>query len=96
MSSIWHRTLVYFGLAEDESLYDDDFSTVHDDPEPPSRSRSAVRRLEPHAFAIVPAVKSHDAGLRGHAVDRVDHRIARDMGRQWQLYQYAVNIFIVV
>jgi cell division inhibitor SepF len=46
MSSIWHRTLVYFGLAEDESLYDDDFSTVHDDPEPPSRSRSAVRRLD--------------------------------------------------
>jgi cell division inhibitor SepF len=46
MSSIWHRTLVYFGLAEDESLYDDDFSTVHDDPEPTSRSRSAVRRLD--------------------------------------------------
>ncbi len=45
MSSIWHRTLVYFGLAEDESLYDDDFSTVHDEPEPPSR-KSTVRRLD--------------------------------------------------
>ncbi len=21
---LWHRTLVYFGLAEDESYYDDD------------------------------------------------------------------------
>ena len=45
MSSIWHRTLVYFGLAEDESLYDEDYSTVHDEPEQPSR-RSAVRRLD--------------------------------------------------
>ena len=45
MSSIWHRTLVYFGLAEDESLYDDEFSTVHDEPEPPSR-KSTVRRLD--------------------------------------------------
>jgi cell division inhibitor SepF len=45
MSSIWHRTLVYFGLAEDESLYDDDFSTVHDDPEPAPR-KSSVRRLD--------------------------------------------------
>ena len=45
MSSIWHRTLVYFGLAEDESLYDDEFSTVHDDPEPAPK-RSSVRRLD--------------------------------------------------
>jgi len=41
---IWHRTLVYFGLAEDETLYDD-LSTVHEEPVRPARS-SAVRRLD--------------------------------------------------
>jgi cell division inhibitor SepF len=45
MSSIWHRTLVYFGLADDESLYDEDYATVHDEPEPASR-KSTVRRLD--------------------------------------------------
>ena len=42
--SIWHRSLVYFGLAEDESLYDD-MSTVHEEPERPSKS-SSVRRID--------------------------------------------------
>jgi len=42
--SIWHRSLVYFGLAEDETLYDD-MSTYDGEPEKPSRS-SAVRRLD--------------------------------------------------
>jgi cell division inhibitor SepF len=41
---IWHRTLVYFGLAEDETLYDD-LSTVHEEPARPSRS-AGVRRLD--------------------------------------------------
>lgn len=42
---LWHRTLVYFGLAEDESLYDD-FSTVHDEPARPAPRASGVRRLD--------------------------------------------------
>lgn len=42
---LWHRTLVYFGLAEDESLYDD-FSTVHDEPPRESARQSSVRRLD--------------------------------------------------
>ncbi len=42
--SIWHRSLVYFGLAEDETLYDD-MSTYDGEPEKPART-SAVRRLD--------------------------------------------------
>lgn len=42
--SIWHRSLVYFGLAEDETLYDD-VSGTYDEPEKPSRGAS-VRRLD--------------------------------------------------
>lgn len=42
--SIWHRSLVYFGLAEDESLYDD-MSDSHETVERPSRLAS-VRRID--------------------------------------------------
>ena len=44
----WHRTLVYFGLAEDESYEDDDYDAAAD-PEPAAddsyRERPNVRRL---------------------------------------------------
>jgi cell division inhibitor SepF len=43
--SIWHRALVYFGLAEDESLYDD-VSTVHEPAEERPSRMSSVRRLD--------------------------------------------------
>src|SRR5690554_6641342 len=45
---LWHRTLVYFGLAEDESLYDDDDDGIaaHEDLERNYRDRANVRRLE--------------------------------------------------
>ena len=42
--SIWHRTLVYFGLAEDESLYDD-HSPVQEEVERAPRMPS-VRRID--------------------------------------------------
>jgi cell division inhibitor SepF len=46
---LWHRTLVYFGLAEDESLYDDDDddgTAAHQDLERSYRDRPNVRRLD--------------------------------------------------
>ncbi len=45
---LWHRTMVYFGLAEDESYYDDDDApTRHDDTlERNYRERPNVRRLD--------------------------------------------------
>ena len=46
---LWHRTLVYFGLAEDESLYDDDDddgSAANQDLERSYRDRPNVRRLD--------------------------------------------------
>jgi cell division inhibitor SepF len=46
---LWHRTLVYFGLAEDESLYDDDDddgSAANQDLERNYRERPNVRRLD--------------------------------------------------
>ena len=43
----WHRTLVYFGLAEDEDYDDDEFEApLEPEPEPESyRERPNVRRL---------------------------------------------------
>ena len=45
---LWHRTLVYFGLAEDESFYDDeDESAAHEDTlERSYRERPNVRRID--------------------------------------------------
>jgi cell division inhibitor SepF len=46
---LWHRTLVYFGLAEDESLYDDDDddgTAANQDLERNYRERPNVRRLD--------------------------------------------------
>ena len=45
---LWHRTLVYFGLAEDESYYDDDeeVTAAQADVDRTYRERSSVRRIE--------------------------------------------------
>jgi cell division inhibitor SepF len=45
---LWHRTLVYFGLAEDESYYDDDeeVTAAQADVDRNYRERSSVRRIE--------------------------------------------------
>ena len=50
-SDSWHRTLVYFGLAEDRDAYDDERGGARRDPEPEAeledryRERPNVRRL---------------------------------------------------
>ena len=45
---LWHRTLVYFGLAEDESYYDDDeeVTAAQADMDRTYKERSSVRRIE--------------------------------------------------
>ena len=45
---LWHRTLVYFGLAEDESYYDDDeeVTAAQADVDRTYRERSSVRRVD--------------------------------------------------
>ena len=46
---MWHKTLVYFGLAEDERWYDDDDedgAVANDDLERNYRERPNVRRLD--------------------------------------------------
>ena len=45
---LWHRTLVYFGLAEDESYYDDDeeVTAAQADIDRTYRERASVRRIE--------------------------------------------------
>ena len=45
---LWHRTLVYFGLAEDESYYDDDeeVTAAQADVDRSYRERSSVRRVD--------------------------------------------------
>jgi cell division inhibitor SepF len=48
VGDMWHRGLVYFGLAEDEAWYDDDEdgSAAHDDLERTYRERPNVRRID--------------------------------------------------
>ncbi len=45
---LWHRTLVYFGLAEDESYYDDDeeVTAATADVDRNYRERTSVRRVD--------------------------------------------------
>ena len=45
---LWHRTLVYFGLAEDESYYDDDedVQAAHETIDRTYRERPNVRRID--------------------------------------------------
>jgi cell division inhibitor SepF len=50
MASMWHKTLVYFGLAdEDDDYYDDEEPQVQQQPDVEStyRQRASVRRIEP-------------------------------------------------
>jgi cell division inhibitor SepF len=47
MASMWHKTLVYFGLAdEDDDYYEDEEPLQQPDPESTYRQRANVRRIE--------------------------------------------------
>ena len=49
-ADVWNRTLVYFGIAEedwDEEYYDDDGAAAHEDLERTYSERPNVRRLTP-------------------------------------------------
>lgn len=47
MASMWHKTLVYFGLAdEDDDYYDDEELMEQPDVESAYRQRATVRRIE--------------------------------------------------
>jgi cell division inhibitor SepF len=48
LGDLWHRTLVYFGLRDDETWYDDDEdgSAAHEDLERTYRDRPNVRRID--------------------------------------------------
>jgi cell division inhibitor SepF len=47
MASMWHKTLVYFGLAdEDDDYYEDEEPVQQPDPESTYRQRANVRRIE--------------------------------------------------
>jgi cell division inhibitor SepF len=47
MAGLWHKTLVYFGLAdEDDDYYDDEPPVQQPDPESTYRQRANVRRIE--------------------------------------------------
>jgi cell division inhibitor SepF len=43
---LWHKTLVYFGLADEDDEYYDDYESIRPEPEPTYRDRQNVRRIE--------------------------------------------------
>lgn len=43
---IWHKTLVYFGLADEDDEYDDETLSVRPDTEPTYRERPNVRKID--------------------------------------------------
>ena len=67
---LWHRTLVYFGLAEDESYYDDDeeVTAATADVDRTYRERSSVRRIEQAAPHL--AFRRHRRDLLRRAAAR--------------------------
>ncbi len=46
MAGIWHRTLVYFGLADDDEEYDDETFTTQPDVEATYKDRQNVRKID--------------------------------------------------
>ncbi len=53
MAGMWHKTLVYFGLADEDDDYYDDEEPMQQQPDLEStyRQRATVRRIEPSAQA---------------------------------------------
>ena len=49
MAGIWHRTLVYFGLADEDDEYEDDTFTTQPDIEATYRDRQNVRKIDQSA-----------------------------------------------
>ncbi|NLV72099.1 MAG: cell division protein SepF [Actinobacteria bacterium] len=43
---IWHKTLVYFGLADEDDEYDDETLSIGPDVEPTYRERPNVRKID--------------------------------------------------
>ncbi len=46
IGGMWHRTLVYFGLADEDEEYDDDTLTAQPDIESTYKERANVRKIE--------------------------------------------------
>jgi len=43
---VWHKTLVYFGLADEDDGYYDEYDSVRPDPEPTYRERRNVTKID--------------------------------------------------
>ena len=85
----WHRTLVYFGLADDEEYEDEEYESYPEsepEPEPSYRERRGVRHLTPRRrrdeiddiFADDPISERRTASLRpvgGRGNGRRDVRV---------------------
>ena len=71
----WHRTLVYFGLAEDEA-YDEEEVEAYQEPEvevqDTYRERPNVRRLSASAAAMRSTTSSPTTSARSDAPPRCD------------------------
>ncbi len=98
--SVWHRALVYFGLAEDESLYDDEMSTVHEDVERPARGAS-VRRIDrrrhrasadDHADLFSEEATSPGRAKRGGGATSVETNVLRSTSTQSAI---AVRVHVI-
>lgn len=46
MASIWHKTMVYFGMADDEEDYEEQTLAQQESREQPAADRAAVRKVE--------------------------------------------------
>ena len=51
LSDLWSRTLVYFGIAEEEEYWDEDGYATHEELERTYSERPNVRRLQPRRRA---------------------------------------------
>lgn len=46
LGDVWHKTLVYFGIAEEEDHYDEETLAPHEELEQSYRERPSVKRVE--------------------------------------------------
>lgn len=89
----WHRTLVYFGLAEED---DPRYEVVHDDTEPEAeledryRERPNVRRLQRRRRDDFDDIFADDAPAEGSRQTRVLRPVGGNGGRELDLQVHLV------
>ena len=80
LADVWNRTLVYFGIAEEDDEWDEDGYATHEDLERTYAERPNVRRLQPRRARgefddWTEAAAARSAAARGSRARRAERNL---------------------